>query len=85
MKANTDKHARVKTPQSPANPRPAPAPTPGSPLTARQLAPQLGVHWQTVLRWGREGIIPSHRAGGKHVRFDLREVRQAMRENGMPQ
>lgn len=70
-------------PSSPASPPPTATNPPAPPtLTARQLAPQLGIHWQTVLRWAREGIIPSHRGGANHIRFQLEEVRGKMRENG---
>jgi excisionase family DNA binding protein len=50
--------------------RPEPDYTAAAPyVTAREIAQVLGVHHVTVLRWAREGTLPSVRVGGR-VRFD---------------
>ena len=51
-------------------------------LTAREMAKQLDVHWQTVLRWARQQTIPCERGGANYVRFDLEAVREKLRLNG---
>ncbi len=47
-------------------------------LTAREVAPHLGVNWQIVHRWRKEGKIPAAIAEPGCVRFDLAEVRAAL-------
>lgn len=49
-------------------------------LTAKEIAAHLGVHTNTVLKWGRDGLVPCDRIGHKHIRFNLAEVRAAMRK-----
>ena len=50
-------------------------------LTARQLAEHLGMSLGSVYKLAQDGSIPSYCAGRKRhgVRFDLDEVRQALR------
>lgn len=50
--------------------------TPASTVTAARLAELLGVQPSSVLRWAREGRIPSHRVGSR-VWFVLDEVNTA--------
>lgn len=47
-------------------------------VTAAELAEILSVHELTVLRWARDGTIPSERYG-RLYRFDLSKVRAARR------
>jgi excisionase family DNA binding protein len=44
------------------------------PLSAAQLAPILGLHSNTLLRWAREGRIPHRRLGTRKVVFIPAEV-----------
>lgn len=39
------------------------------PLTTKQAAEFLGVHFKTVEKFAREGRIPAHRIGEKILRF----------------
>jgi len=39
------------------------------PLTTKQAAEFLGVHFKTVEKFAREGRIPAHRIGGRILRF----------------
>jgi excisionase family DNA binding protein len=50
-------------------------------LTAIELAELLRVGVTTVHRWARRGVIPSIRVG-RVVRFNLHDVREALREPG---
>lgn len=50
----------------------------GSLLTARELAAELGVGWETVLRWARAGRIPAVRLSARVVRFELAAVLEAV-------
>lgn len=43
-------------------------------LTARQVAEWLGISTETVLRWARDGDIPSFRLRGRALRFSEREL-----------
>ena len=54
-------------------------------MSIKELAELLGVSTDTVRRAARSGVIPSTRDGTAY-RFDLEEVRQAMRAgaNQMP-
>lgn len=55
--------------------------TPVSPLplmTSKEIAPLLGVSWQIVGRWKREGRIPAAIDEPGCLRFDLVEVRKAL-------
>lgn len=45
------------------------------PLTATELAPLLGLHVVTVLRWAREGRIPHRRLSARKILFLPSEVR----------
>jgi predicted site-specific integrase-resolvase len=49
-------------------------------LTPQELAVELRVTPATVLRWRREGLIPSEVATDKVVRFDLESVRAALKK-----
>ena len=49
-------------------------------LTGKELAKELGVHVNTVMRNFREKRIPGERMD-RLVRFDLKEVRKAMQAN----
>ena len=40
-----------------------------APLTAQELAPILGLHSVTLLRWAREGRIPHRRLSARKVLF----------------
>ena len=83
MSAKLDTQSPASVPQKRSHPSHSQQGNHHPALTAKQLALQLGIHWQTVLRWAREGIIPAQRGGGNYIRFDLSEVRQAMKENGV--
>ncbi len=48
-----------------------------------KLASILEVDEQTIRRWFREGVIPGYRiTENGHIRFDLREVDQAIKARG---
>jgi excisionase family DNA binding protein len=44
------------------------------PLSAAELAPILGLHSNTLLRWAREGRIPHRRLGTRKIVFLPSEV-----------
>jgi excisionase family DNA binding protein len=44
------------------------------PLTAEELAPILGLHKVTLLRWAREGRVPSRRLSARKVVFLPSEI-----------
>lgn len=46
--------------------------------TTREVADHLGVHPNTILRWGAEGRIRRHRIGPRTVRYDLNEIDAAL-------
>ncbi len=46
--------------------------------TTKQIADALGLKPSTVQRYAREGRIPHDLTPGKHRRFDLAEVRDAL-------
>lgn len=49
-------------------------------LTAAEVAEHYGVKPSTILRWARNKQIPvSERVGQNFIRFDLDEVRKAMK------
>jgi predicted site-specific integrase-resolvase len=52
------------------------------PINARELATHLGVTPETILAWGRRGLIPCLRVSRRPVLFDLAEVEQALRSHG---
>jgi len=39
------------------------------PLTAQELAPELGLHPVTLLRWAREGRVPCRRLSARKIVF----------------
>lgn len=47
-------------------------------LTRRQLADELSVDLATIHRWGKEGILPSYRMGGR-VYFKHSDVEACMK------
>lgn len=47
-------------------------------LTPDELAAQLSVTKETVLRWAREKRIPSIRPTRRLIRFDAADVRRAL-------
>lgn len=47
-------------------------------MTSKELAPLLGVSWQVLNRWKREGRIPAAIDEPSCLRFDLAEVRKAL-------
>jgi excisionase family DNA binding protein len=51
-------------------------------LTAHEVAEELGVHWNTVMRDFHRGHIPGEQIG-RLVRFDLKDVREAMRQRAL--
>lgn len=48
-------------------------------LATRDLADRLNTTPETIRRWARLGRIPVYRVGAKTLRFDLAEVREALR------
>jgi len=46
-------------------------------VNARELAAMLGVSRLTVLRWGRDGLIPSMKVG-RLVMFEPEKVKSAV-------
>lgn len=48
-------------------------------LTASELAHRLRLRPDTVKQWTREGILPAIRITGKVIRYDLAEVRGALK------
>jgi len=51
-------------------------------VTAKTLAEEYGVRRETILRWAREGLIPSLRISRGVTRFDPGEVRRVLTEAG---
>jgi predicted DNA-binding transcriptional regulator AlpA len=45
------------------------------PLSAAELAPMIGLHSVTILRWAREGRIPHHRLSARKIVFLPSEIR----------
>jgi len=45
-------------------------------LTAEEVAAELRMSWQVVLRWHRQGRIKAELLIGRSPRFDLRKVRK---------
>jgi excisionase family DNA binding protein len=43
-------------------------------LTARELAEQLGVSTETILRWTRAGALPGFRLPGGQIRYRPSDV-----------
>jgi predicted DNA-binding transcriptional regulator AlpA len=46
-----------------------PAPEIERPISATELAPIIGLHSVTILRWAREGRIPHHRLSARKIVF----------------
>lgn len=44
------------------------------PLSATELAPIIGLHSVTILRWAREGRIPHHRISARKIVFLPSEI-----------
>jgi excisionase family DNA binding protein len=44
------------------------------PLSATELAPMIGLHSVTILRWAREGRIPHHRLSARKIVFLPSEI-----------
>ena len=53
-------------------------------LTSEELAERLRVQPSTILQWGREGLIPVIKIGGKILRYDLADVITALKERLRP-
>src|SRR5450631_4210481 len=51
-----------------------PAPEIERPLSATELAPIIGLHSVTILRWAREGRIPNHRLSARKIIFLPSEI-----------
>jgi len=52
-------------------------------LTPEELAEKLKVPLSWVYEQSRQGNIPTHRMG-RYIRFDLREVIESQKTNGIP-
>ncbi len=52
-------------------------------LTPEALAEKLKVPLSWVYEQSRQGNIPTHRMG-RYIRFDLREVIESQKKNGIP-
>jgi excisionase family DNA binding protein len=53
-------------------------------LTARDVAEQLGVHTETVLRWVRRGMLPGFRLPGGALRFRENDLERWFAERATP-
>ena len=53
------------------------------PLTTKQAAEFLGVHFKTVEKFAREGRIPAHRIGEKILRFYETELDDSAARHGI--
>lgn len=47
-------------------------------LSPRDIAEVLGVNTKTVNRWGRTGKLPCFRTPGGHLRFNSKDVKDAI-------
>lgn len=47
-------------------------------LTAREIAPHLRMHWQTILKYKRQGKISAEIDLPNKVLFDLRKVKKQL-------
>lgn len=54
-------------------------------LTAEEIAAQLGCTRRSILKWREDGIIPAAIHRGKFIRFDLVQVREALRQDATRQ
>jgi excisionase family DNA binding protein len=54
-------------------------------LTARDVADQLGVSAETVLRWTRRGELPAIRLPGGAIRYRVRDLDAWLEERATPQ
>ena len=50
-------------------------------LTARELADQLGVNAETVLRWSRRGELPTIKLPGGAIRYREHDIDQWLRRH----
>ena len=48
-------------------------------LRSSELAREIGLHKNTVLRLANQGVIPCSKLPSGHYRFDLEEVKKALR------
>lgn len=48
---------------------------------SREVAKAFGVHARTIANWSRRGIIPGYRLSPRVVRFDMEEVREAIKRH----
>lgn len=48
-------------------------------LTPEEMGRRLRITGKTLRKWFREGQVPGYAVGGKVVRFDEREVLEAIR------
>ncbi len=53
-------------------------------LSPREVSEELGLHYETVLRLIKQGVIPAYRAGIKQWRV-TREALDAFKQAGGPQ
>ena len=53
-------------------------------LTAREVAEQLGLSAETVLRWVRQAKLPAIRLPGGAIRFRADEIDQWLAERATP-
>jgi excisionase family DNA binding protein len=51
------------------------------PLSAKELAPILGLHVVTILRWAKEGRIPCRRLSARKIVFLSTEVNKWLSSN----
>ena len=50
-------------------------------LTAEEVAERIGCKRRTILKWMSEGIIPAAIHRGKFIRFNMPDVRAALRKD----
>ena len=54
-------------------------------LTSSQIALQIGVTKNTIIKMAKAGQIPSIRIGSGHYRFDIDDVKLALNSGGSDQ
>lgn len=52
-------------------------------VRTREMAERLGIDWQTLLRWGREGKIPVVRLTARALFYDPEAVIGAIMARGL--
>lgn len=57
----------------------------GQLLTAREVAGQLGLSIETVLRWARDGRLPALQLSSRAIRFREAEIDAWVAERATPQ